>query len=507
MTPSSHTHEPPLVELEQVGCALGGQPVLHDLTWRLSPGQHWAVLGGNGAGKSTFLRLVRGELWPLPESRQRRRYLVEGRVTTSPLSFREHTSLVSSELLARYQHQNWSLNGLEVVVSGLTGGHLLYSVPAPVQWERAQEVLERLELTHLAERDILTMSQGQAKQVLIARALINRPRLLILDEPCEGLDAASRTRLLAMLGKVMAHGGTQVLYATHRGSELAPGTSHAMIMEHGAIKAQGPLAEVLDQGGADLAPPAVTREHIPSPAMANNDPFLVRVEAPEVYVEHQLILRGLDWEIQPGSNWLVLGPNGAGKTTLLRLLAGELRPALGGSVAWFGRGGRRNLQDLRTRVSLVSAAWQTRHMHSQSGVETVASGLSGSVGPVREPDPAHHQAARAWLKRLGLEELGERDITTLSYGQLRKLLIARAMINQPRLLLLDEPLAGLDAPARAEVGALLARLAGEGATLVGVSHYPGEMLPYMSHVALMDQGRMVFQGSAAQYLAAHGSLA
>ncbi len=497
---------PPLVELDGVSCALGGATLLHDLAWRLPRGQHWAVLGGNGAGKSTFLRLVRGELWPLPEHRERRRYLVDGQFTSSPLSFREHTSLVSSELLEQYQRKGWSLSGLEVVVSGLMGSHLLYSDPAPVQWERAQEMLAGLELGHLAERDILTMSQGQAKQVLIARALVSRPALLILDEPCEGLDAPSRGRLLAMLGKAAAL-GAQLLYATHRGGELVPGTTHALILEQGHIKAQGPLDRVMAAGGADLVPPKVIGVQAVPQAPDNGEPYLVRVEAPEVHVEHKLVLRGLDWEIRPGCHWLVLGSNGAGKTTLLRLLAGELRPALGGSVSWFGREQRRNLQQLRTRVSLVSAAWQTRHMHPQSGLHTVASGLSGSVGLRSEPDAEQLAQARAWLESLGLEELAERDITTLSYGQLRKLLIARAMITRPRLLLLDEPLAGLDAPARAEVGALLSRLAREGTTLVSVSHYPGEMLPYMTHVAVLEQGRMVFSGNAGEYIEAHGPLA
>jgi len=367
-------------------------------------------------------------------------------------------------------------------------------------------VLELLELGHLAERDILTMSQGQAKQVLIARALVSRPRLLVLDEPCEGLDAPSRQRLLAMLGKVAAT-GTQLLYATHRGGELVPGTTHALILERGAIKAQGPLEQVLAAGGAELAPPPIAKGYAPPLAPDNGEPYLVRVEAPEVYVEHKLVLRGLDWEIAPGSNWLVLGPNGAGKTTLLRLLAGELRPALGGSVAWFGRDGRRSLQDLRSRVSLVSAAWQTRHMHSQSGLDTVASGLSGSVGLRAESSGKDRAAAQAWLERLGLGDLASRDITTLSYGQLRKLLIARAMVTHPRLLLLDEPLAGLDAPARAEVGTLLARLGREGTALVGVTHYPNEMLPYMTHVALLQGGRMVFSGSAGEHLESYGPLA
>jgi molybdate transport system ATP-binding protein len=499
----SPPENPPLVELDRVSYAAGHTLLLKELSWRLPPGQHWAVLGSNGAGKSIFLRLVRGDLWPLPQHRGRRRYLVDGRLTTSPLSFREHTSLVSSELLDEYQQKNWSLSGLEVVVSGLLGSHLLYREPAAVQWERAQEMLARLELGHLAERDILTMSQGQAKQVLIARALVSRPRLLILDEPCEGLDAGSRGRLLAMLGKVAAE-GTQLVYATHRGADLVPGTTHALVLEQGVITAQGSLERVLDQGGAALAPAsAAAASCLPRTSKAG-EPFLVRVDAPEVYVEQKLVLRGLAWEIAPQANWLVLGPNGAGKTTLLRLLAGELRPAHGGMVAWFGQNRRRGLQELRQRVSLVSACLQTSHMHAQSGLDTVASGLQGSVGLRGRTSDQQRSLAEKWLERLGLVELAERDITTLSYGQLRKLLIARAMVTNPRLLLLDEPLAGLDAPARSEVSALLARLAAHGATLVGVTHYPEEMLPYMTHVTLLQQGRMVWQGTAGEYLAEHG---
>ncbi|MBU1277232.1 MAG: ATP-binding cassette domain-containing protein [Proteobacteria bacterium] len=489
---------PFLVDLERVSYAAGDSLLLRELSWRLQPGQHWAVLGANGAGKSTFLRLVRGELWPLPSSRARRRYTVDGQVTTSPLLFRERTGLVSSELLNEYQRRDWNLTGLEVVVSGITGGHLLYHEPSDEQWQKAERLLAKLELGHLARRPLLSLSLGQAKQVLIARALVSRPNLLLLDEPCEGLDAPSRQRLLAMLGRVAA-GGTQLVYATHRGAELAPGTSHALLLAQGAIKLQGPLQSVLRAGGLALLPSPQAALPSPPPAPARGS-FLARARASQVNVEHKPVLFDLAWEIRPGENWLVLGPNGAGKTTLLRLLAGELRPQHGGSMDWFGSTKPRNLQKLRQEIGLVSAGLQARHFHRQSGLDTVASGLLGSVGLRGHLDQEQRGQARAWLERLGLMDLAHRDITTLSYGQLRKLLIARAMATNPRLLLLDEPLAGLDAPARAEVNAILALLASQGATLVGVTHYPEEMMAYMSHVAVLEAGRMVFQGTVSRYL-------
>ncbi|MCB2192137.1 MAG: ATP-binding cassette domain-containing protein [Deltaproteobacteria bacterium] len=487
-----------LVDLDKVDYAAGDKLLLRQISWRLQPGSHWAVLGSNGAGKSTFLRLVRGELWPLPSSRSRRRYFVDGRITTSPLLFRERTSLVSSEMLNQYHRRDWNLTSREVVVSGLTGGHLLYHEPSDEQWQRADELLAKLRLKHLAKRGLLSLSLGQAKQVLIARALVSRPSLLLLDEPCEGLDAASRRRLLDMLGRV-ASGSTQLVYATHRGAELVPGTSHALVLDKGAIRLQGPLQKVMDSGGLVLAPSPQAALPAPAPP-ATQGAYLARVRATQVNVEHKAVLHDLDWEVLPGQNWLVLGPNGAGKTTLLRVLNGELRPEYGGTLAWFGEDKPRNLEMLRQKIGLVSAGLQAKHFHHQSGLDTVASGLLGSVGLRGCLDQEQRHQAKAWLERLGLMDLAQRDITTLSYGQLRKLLVARAMITGPKLLLLDEPLAGLDSPARAEVNAILARLAAEGTTLVGVTHYPEEMMAYMSHVAVLESGRMVFQGTVNEYL-------
>jgi molybdate transport system ATP-binding protein len=324
--------------------------------------------------------------------------------------------------------------------------------------------------------------------------------LLVLDEPSDGLDPASRQDLLRSLDAV-AREGTQLLYATHRFDELVPATSHVLLLERGAIVAQGPKGEVLaGQRAARLLRPAgglATGQARPSPTPAYG--HLIRLANAWVALEGETVLQALHWEIAPGQNWLLLGPNGAGKTTLLRLLAGDLRPVFGGSLNWFGEPRRPSLWELRRRISLVSAGLQAQHVRSQSGLDTVLSGLFGSIGLHQPVSEAQRQAAQGWLDFLGLAELAGRDVTTLSYGQLRKVLIARAMVTDPEILLLDEPLSGLDAASRAEVAALLGRLAASGACLVCVTHHPEEVASFMSHVAVLEQGRMVFQGSAQQY--------
>lgn len=489
-----------LLELAGVDYVAGGRAILRDLHWRLARGQHWAVLGGNGAGKTTFLRLVRGELWPAPGQHLRRRYHINGRSQPSPLGFKEHTAYVSAELLEEYQQRGWDLSGLQVVLSGLSGGHLLYQRPRPEEVYLAHCTLERLGLAELAERSILAMSQGQAKRVLLARALVRRPRLLLLDEPSDGLDPASRQELLRSL-EAVAQGGTQLLYATHRFDELVPATSHVLLLEQGAIAAQGPKEKVLASGkAARLLRPAgeTAADQVPLVAVPAYE-YLVRLADAAVAIEGETVLQGLDWEIAPGQNWLLLGPNGAGKTTLLRLLAGDLRPVFGGSIGWFGEPQRPSLWELRRRISLVSAGLQAQHARSQTGLDTVLSGLFGSIGLHRPVSRPQRQAAQGWLEFLSLAELAQRDVTTLSYGQLRKVLIARAMVTDPEMLLLDEPLSGLDADSRAEVAALLGRLAAAGACLVCVTHHPEEVAGFMSHVAVMEGGRLVFQGSAGQH--------
>ena len=153
-----------LVELENISVRYGYAPILFNINFMLRPGENWAVLGGNGAGKTTFLRLIRGDIWPAPET-GRRIYLVNGKAQVSPIGFREKTGIVSSDLLDQYRINRWNPSGIEAVCTGFGGTPFLYQIPTEPMLARARKVLATLGLENLETRRILTMSFGEAKKV------------------------------------------------------------------------------------------------------------------------------------------------------------------------------------------------------------------------------------------------------------------------------------------------------------------------------------------------------
>ncbi len=487
-----------LIALDNVGYRRGGRQALSGLTWRMEPGQAWGVVGANGAGKSTFLRLLRGEIWPAP-GQGRRLYGLEGAPEESPLAMRAASRLVSAELMENYRRRDWNLSLIDTVCAGFGDTAYLHQEISPAQRAQARELIAELGLSHLAGQPLLRLSRGQMKRALIARALVGQPAILFMDEGCEDLDRQARPRVLGLLARRVAQ-GMGLVVASHREDELLPCLTHLLRLAGGRIAWQGPRAEAPpllpgpEPGDPAWAQAAPSPPPPPGQPPVAAPPYLVRLRGVEAFLDHKPVLARLDWEIAPGQSWAVLGPNGAGKTTLLRLLIGDLLPALGGEVRWFGQDQRYSIWELRQRISLVSADLHSWHCHPQTGLETVISGFSGSVGLNAPATPAQTAEARAWLEYLDLAHLAARDVTELSYGELRRLLIARAMVTRPLLLLLDEPFAGLDPASREQVRALLDRLADSGLSLVVVTHHDEDLPRAVTNVLALDQGRVVSQG-------------
>ena len=205
----------PIVQLDDVCVSLAGKRILHGVNWRWRPGESWAVLGANGSGKSTFLRLVAGELHPDPVDGGRRTYGLNGEASTSAVGVRERIAFVSPEQQERYLNIEWVRTGRDVLLTGFHQTDYLYRRLTAEQKAAAKKIAEELRLGPLLRRDVQTLSQGEFRRVLIARALLGRPRVLLLDEFTDGLDAAMRATLLAAVQRT-ADSGTSVLLATHR---------------------------------------------------------------------------------------------------------------------------------------------------------------------------------------------------------------------------------------------------------------------------------------------------
>jgi molybdate transport system ATP-binding protein len=487
----------PWIQLEDVDVALEGRRILHGLRWTLRPGENWVVLGRNGSGKSTFLKLVRGEIWPAPGGTGWRRYAFDGDEQTTAVGVKEKIAMVSPESQARYLQQEWSLTAAQVIHSGFHGGDYAYQSLTVAQQERTIGLVTRFGIGPLLPRDVQTLSTGELRKVLIARALAGFPRVLICDEICDGLDAPSRHGLLRMLDR-LARDGVAVLYTTHREDELFPALTHRARLQDGRIVESGPIAA---RRVPAAAPPGTTRtpsqRFSASPAQsARGRPgrTLLRIAGADVYLGAAPALAKIDLEIRAGEHWAILGPNGSGKSTLLKLMHGDLHPARGGRVQRFGFTLRHTIWELKRRIGFISPELQAAYRESISGRAAVASGFFASFGVHRRVSARQLARADRTLAALGLVRLGAQNILRMSYGEARKILIARALVHEPALLLCDEPFDGLDAPSRAEVASLLEAAARGGASLVMVTHHLGDLPRCITHVAELESGRIVRQG-------------
>jgi molybdate transport system ATP-binding protein len=491
----------PLVTLDRVDVRLAGATLLEDVSLEVRAGEGLAVIGPSGSGKSTLLRLLRGDLWPHPASAGRRLFHGPEGPSESPIGARERFALVAPETQDAYVRHDWELPVEVVIRSGFSGEVFPPEAATPAQVARVRQVATLLGVEHLLGRSILELSRGEGRRVLLARALAPAPALLVLDEPCEGLDARSREAFLHHVSAVL-QGGTAVVLATHREEELVPEIRRVAEVREGRVVVRG---REDDQRGrrrgrgrgrgrgrnlAEGGPDEDDHDHdheacdlAVSPALA----FHARQVT--VLVEGRAVLSDLDFTLRRGERVAVLGANGAGKSTFLRLLAGDEQAARG-SIARLDRGEHAAAFDLRGRIGLVSPELQARHRFDATGEAVVLSGFQGTIGLAGEPAPAERLRAREALARLGIAHLAARHLLTLSYGELRRLLLARALAPGPEVLLLDEPLAGLDPTARAWVVRTVAQACDAGAALVAVTHHEDDLPPGISRVLALEGGRL-----------------
>lgn len=233
------------------------------------------------------------------------------------------------------------------------------------------------------------------------------------------------------------------------------------------------------------------------------DDQVIAVEGVKLARSGSQLLRDLTWRVELDERWVVLGPNGAGKTTLLNLAAGQAHPTSGAVHVLGERIGRTDLHELRTRIGLSTAALADRIPDDERVRDLVLTASWSVVGRFREAyDPVDEARAEQLLQRWGMGGFADRRFGTLSEGERKRVQIARALMPDPELLLLDEPAAGLDLGGREELVARLARLAADpdAPALVLVTHHVEEIPPGFTHALLLREGTAVAQGLLADTL-------
>jgi molybdate transport system ATP-binding protein len=487
------------MSLHEVGVRRGGKWVLRDITLALEAGEHWALVGENGAGKTQLLKLLCTDVWPTPTGREERIYRI-GHRRVDLTEAKSRIAYIGAELQDKYTRYGWNLPVQDLLATGLHRTDLLLRPATRAERSRIEATLHACGLERLAARRFLSLSYGQKRLALLARALVAAPDWLCLDELYNGLDPRFRRRIDRVLAAARTAGRSWIA-AAHRACDIPRGTHGIIELREGRIGSVrvlhgADLAQLTRQAGdraARTVRPRATRKSVTTQGRGRrpeaDQRLLLRLSRVNLYVDYRPVLRNLNWELRKGEHWAVFGANGAGKTSFLKLLYGDLAPAMGGGIVRAGFPLGTPIAEWKRQVGYVSPELQTDYAVEVTVLDLVISGRYASIGLAESPTADDRRAALRQLKFFRLLSLARRKPRELSYGQLRRALIARAMAGGARILLLDEPLTGLDPRQRAVMKTLLERLMRRQLTVIIAVHHAEDLPRGMTHGLLLRRRR------------------
>jgi molybdate transport system ATP-binding protein len=471
-----------LVQFSDVHFAYRLEPTLTIDAWSWHADQHWAVIGGNGSGKTTLAKLIADRLRP-------QRGTIELLDSIDPerdvyyVSFDLQKELVEHDL--RYDESNEREDAFDVGTS-VRSAILQGRKTGGIADARFDELVDALGIHHILERGIRYISTGEGRKTLLARALLATPKILILDNPLEGLDRNARNEFAQLLETLLGgHPSTKeipLLLLVPAGSELPQGITHVLQLDRGTPTFAGTRAEFVARGSRGSRRPNAIEQPLPPPlrsdfALPKNIPLLA-LDGVNVSYNDTPVLTDIHWHFERGQHCHVSGPNGAGKSTLLSLISGDNHKGYGQPLWLYGkkRGSGESVWEIKANCGIVNTPLQLTFVGRQRVLEVVASGLHDTIGLYDFCGGRERELTIDWIKAVGLEALAEHRFDQLSFGEQRLALLARAMVKSPPLLILDEPCLGLDGVHRDQFLMLVDRIAAQGHTqILYVNHVAEEM--------------------------------
>ena len=466
-----------------------------DVELRIGPGEDAALIGPNGGGKSLLAEYLSGGVsltagtagtFRADGSRVR-----QDRIAT--LSFRD-IYRAGGAGADNYYQKRWQAT--EVEDSPLAGS--LFGAQAG----RAAELLRRLGAEGLLSKRVIYLSSGEVRKLMIVRGLLREPEVLIVDNPFIGLDSESREAVGSLLSEAARELGLKVVCVVCHPKDLPSWADRVVgVMGRGVVSQTDLSGFVADvslrrslfpeegEGSTRVAEESVGRLR----DLGGKADYETAISMRGVRVAYGgvEILRGVDWTVGRGERWSLTGRNGSGKSTALSLVTGDHPQAYANDIVLFGRrrGTGESIWDIKRRIGYVSPDMHTFYTADISAEDVVASGYHDTIGLYRVPTEGQRAMAREWMRAFGCLGLGGRRFLELSYGEQRLVLLTRAFVKSPSLLILDEPLHGLDAGKKAMAKRLIeAYCSDPRVSLIYVTHYAEEIPECVDHGAVMERG-------------------
>ena len=461
--------------------------------FQLCDGEHIAITGPNGGGKSMLVDMIIGRHPLLMQDPE-----YDFAPSTKPLAadnikfitFKDNYGDTDGQYFLQLRWNQQEIDKETPVVGDLLEAAFKSSGDdTPERRQMQHDLYEMFNISHLLDKYIILLSSGELRKFQLVRTLLASPRVLIMDNPFIGLDAETRLQLTQLLQTISSQQSLQVILLLSKTDDVPEFITHVVEVCNMVC---GPKITRLEwQKINDLRP--VThldnerRNAILSiPASPNDYDAEEVISMRDVMVRYgeRIILKGLNWQVMNGQRWALGGQNGAGKSTLLSLVCADNPQSYASDISLFGykRGSGESIWDIKKHIGYVSPEMHRAYMRPLPAISIVASGLKDSIGLYTKPKPEEMDICRLWMHIFGLDGKEQTSFLKLSSGEQRLVLLARAFVKDPQLLILDEPLHGLDNDNRQKVKDVIETFCSrKNKTLVMVTHYQEELPPCITH--------------------------
>lgn len=454
------------------------QRLAEGISFQIPEGQNAVIIGPNGAGKSLLAQHIAGGVSLRQGSVKVLR--ADGsevpRTMIASLSFRDIYRLGGASQDNYYQ-KRWQATENEE-------SPLVADALGQAAVNANQTLLGQIGVLPLLQKRVIFLSSGELRKLMIARSLMAKPELLIVDNPYIGLDAASRLLINDVLQKVAAELDIKVLLIISHPKDLPGWVDNVIAMKDLAVvKASSRADFTADKDlAASLFPEAdALPAPLPPDMRATDDggySQAIVMKSVKVQYPPVTILRDLDWTVLRGEKWALLGKNGCGKSTLLSLVCGDNPQGYANDITLFGRkrGSGESIWDIKSHIGYISPDMHTFYQADIPCLDVVASGFFDTVGLYRKPGDEQRQLALKWMQAFHCQSLADRSFLKVSYGEQRLVMLTRVFVKRPSLVILDEPLHGLDAGKKALAKRMIEDYCADpDVTLIYVTHYEEEI--------------------------------
>lgn len=472
------------------------------LEWRMAEpvnfetndGEHLAIVGPNGGGKSMLVDIIVGRhplLMRDPEYdfSPSEKPLVSDNIKY--ITFRD--SYGSDNDRTYYLQQRWNQQEIDentpTVGDKLEEAYDLAGEDTPKRRELQKHIYKMFHMEHLLDKYIILLSSGELRKFKLASTLFANPRILIMDNPFIGLDAGTRDQLKELLKELSSENALQIILVLSKSDDIPDFITHVVEVKNMKVYPKVKLENYIKNRQAipnRVLSKEYEQEIIDLPYKNNEYHTKEVVKMNKVCIKYgeRTILNQLDWTVMNGEHWALGGQNGAGKSTLLSLICADNPQSYACDITLFDnpRGSGESIWDIKKHIGYVSPEMHRAYQRDMPAIRIVASGMKDSVGLYMKPSDEEIEQCNFWMKIFGLDKIQDRTFLKLSSGEQRLVLLARAFVKDPELLILDEPLHGLDNTNRRMVKDIIESFCKRrNKSIIIVTHYKEELPNCIDH--------------------------